>query len=80
MQGQESRSLFGAHLAHERSEDRVAPLVTALLELLENLLSRVSMLFQQADNVALERIEFAGALGQGGSLKALPPSPLAHRV
>jgi hypothetical protein len=48
--------------------------------LLENLLGRVSVLFQQADDVALERIEFAGALGYGGRFKTLPPGPLARGV
>jgi len=38
------------------------------------------VLFQQADDLALNGIEFAGALGQRGSLKALPPGPLAHGV
>ena len=77
---QESRPRFGAHLAHEILEDGVASLEAAFLELLENLLGRVSVLFQQADDVALERIKFAGALGYGGWLKTLPPGPLAHRV
>src|ERR1035438_4350549 len=77
---QESRSRFGAHLAHEILDDGVTSLEAAFLELLENLLGRVSMLFQQADNVALERIDFAGALGYGGWFKSLSPGPLAHRV
>src|ERR1017187_7486400 len=77
---QESRPRFGAHLAHESLDDGVTSLEAAFLELLENLLGRVSVLFQQADDVALERIEFAGALGYGGWFKTLPPGPLAHRV
>src|ERR1039457_865675 len=77
---QERRTRFGTHLAHEILDDGVASLKTAFLELLENLLGRVSVLFQQADDVALERIEFAGALGYGGWFKTLPPGPLAHRV
>ena len=60
---QESRSRLGTHLAHEGLEDRVAALVAPFLELLENLLGRIGVLFQQADDLALERIEFAGALG-----------------
>ena len=80
MQCQESRARLGAHLAHERLEDRVAALVATFFDPLENLLGRVSVLFQQADNLPFDRIEFAGALGQSRSLKALPPGPLAHRV
>ena len=38
------------------------------------------MLFQQSDDVALERIKFAGALGYGGRFKTLPHGPLAHGV
>src|SRR5271155_1523275 len=75
-----SRPRFGAHLAHEILDDGVASLEAAFLELLENLLGRVSMLFQQTDDVALERIEFAGALGNGGGFKTLPPGPFAHRI
>jgi hypothetical protein len=80
VQRQEGRSGLGTHLAHEHHEDRVAALVAALLELLENLLSRVIVLFQQADDLPLKGIELAGTLGSFGFLKTLPARPFAHRV
>ena len=80
MKGQESRSRFGPDLLHKGPEDRVTALIARLFDPLENLLGRIIMLFQQGDDLAFERIEFAGALGDRGSLVALPSRPLAHRV
>jgi len=62
---QESRSRLGAHLLYKRPEDRVAALVALFFDPLKNLLGRVIMLFQPANNLAFERIEFAGRLGIG---------------
>src|SRR5260370_22620493 len=80
VKGQESRSLFGPHLTHKGSKNRASPLIPHFLELLENLLSRVIVLFQQPNDVSLERIEFTGAFWDSGPLVTLPPRPLAHRV
>jgi len=63
VQRQKGRPRSGTHLAHERLEDGVAPLVAAFLELLEKLLGRVIMLCQQADNVALNGSSLLGRWG-----------------
>src|SRR6266436_8155096 len=80
VKGQESRSLFGPHLTHKGSKNRASALIPQFLELLENLLSRIIVLFQQPNDVSLEGIEFAGAFGDRGPLVTLPPCPLAHCV
>ena len=71
---------MGRNLAHEGLENRVAALVALFFEPLENLLGRIGVLCQQADNLALKRIELAGALGDRRPFETLPPSPSAHGV
>src|ERR1035438_8822294 len=46
---------LGRNLAHEGLENRVAALVALFFEPLENLLGRIGVLCQQADNLALKR-------------------------
>ena len=72
----ESRSLLGTDWAHEGLEDGGWPAVAPLPEELETLPGRAIVLFQPADELALEGVEFAGALGPSGFFKALPPRSL----
>ena len=70
---------FGTDLLHKGPEDGVAALVARLPNPLQNLLGRIIMLFQLGDDLAFERIEFAGTLRDRGSLIALPSGPTYAR-
>ena len=76
LQHQEGGFAHRAHQADKLLEDAVAAGIALGLELLEDLLGGVRMTFQQRDDLALERVELAGAFGALALLIAGPLHPL----